>query len=85
MRQIQLRVKDLERIGNRILRIGHGKAKKAPEEREGRPDPRERDRVYKPEGEATPKAMDALKKGADATRGRGHRRGRVYQRAGIRN
>jgi hypothetical protein len=35
--------------------------------------------------EAAQKAMDALKKGADATRGRGRRKGRMYQRAGIRN
>ncbi len=34
---------------------------------------------------AAQKAMDALKKGADASRGRGRRKGRMYQRAGIRN
>jgi hypothetical protein len=39
----------------------------------------------RPRREATQKAMDALKKGADATRGRGRRKGRMYQRAGIRN
>jgi hypothetical protein len=39
----------------------------------------------RPKTEATQKAMDALKKGADATRGRGQRKGRLYQRAGIRN
>jgi hypothetical protein len=38
-----------------------------------------------PRREAAQKAMDALKKGADATRGRGRRKGRMYQRAGIRN
>jgi hypothetical protein len=39
----------------------------------------------RPRREASQKAMDALKKGADATRGRGRRKGRMYQRAGIRN
>ncbi len=39
----------------------------------------------RPKREAAQKAMDALKKGADATRGRGRRKGRMYQRAGIRN
>ncbi len=39
----------------------------------------------RPRREAAQKAMDALKKGADATRGRGRRKGRMYQRAGIRN
>ncbi len=39
----------------------------------------------RPKREAAQKATDALKKGADGTRGRGRRKGRVYQRAGIRN
>jgi hypothetical protein len=39
----------------------------------------------RPKREAAQKAMDALKKGADAIRGRGRRNGRMYQRAGIRN
>jgi hypothetical protein len=39
----------------------------------------------RPRREASQKAMDALKKGADATRGRGRRKGRMYQRTGIRN
>jgi hypothetical protein len=39
----------------------------------------------RPRREAAQKATDALKKGADATRGRGRRRGRMYQRTGIRN
>jgi hypothetical protein len=39
----------------------------------------------RPRREAAQKAMDALKKGADATRGRGRRKVRMYQRAGIRN
>ncbi len=39
----------------------------------------------RPKREAAQKAMDTLKKGADATRGRGRRKGRMYQRTGIRN
>jgi hypothetical protein len=39
----------------------------------------------RPKREAAQKATNALKKGADATRGRGCGRGRVYQKAGIRN
>jgi hypothetical protein len=39
----------------------------------------------RPRREAAQKAMNVLKKWADATRGRGRRKGRMYQRAGIRN
>ncbi len=39
----------------------------------------------RPKREAAQKAMDALKKGADAIGGRGRRKGQMYQRAGIRN
>ncbi len=46
------------------------------------PGPEEDGLGNRPRREAALKAMDALKKGAHATRGRGHRRGRVYQRAG---
>jgi len=49
------------------------------------PDPEEDGLGNRPRREAAQKAMDALKKGAQATRGRGHRRGRMYQRAGAIN
>jgi hypothetical protein len=39
----------------------------------------------RPRREAAQEAIDALKKGADAAQGRGRRKGRMYQRAGIRN
>ena len=78
LRQIQLRVEDLERIGNRILRIGQDQAKEAPEGQEDAPDSRRKDRDYRPEGETAPKAAEALRKGADAARGRGQRKGRLY-------
>ena len=85
LRQIQLRVEDLERIGNRVLRIGQDKAKEAPEGQEDGPDSRRKDQDYRPEGEAAPKAAEALRKGADAARGRGRRKSRWYQRTGARN
>jgi len=47
--------------------------------------PEESNLGNRPKREAARKAIDALRKGADATRGRGQRRGRVYQRAGARN
>jgi len=46
---------------------------------------REKDQDNGLDSEATPKTAEALKKGADATRGRGQRKSRLYQRAGIRN
>jgi hypothetical protein len=85
LQQIQLRIEDLERIRNRILRLGQDEAKEAPEEQEEGLDPRRRNQVYKLEGQAAPKAVEALRKGADAARGRGRRKGRLYQRTGARN
>jgi hypothetical protein len=85
LRQIQLRVEDLERIGNRTLRIGQDQAKEAPEGQEEGPDSRRKGRDYRSEGEAAPKAAEALRKGADAARGRGRRKSRWYQRTGARN
>jgi hypothetical protein len=85
LQQIQLRIEGPERIGDELARVGQEKVRKAPEEREDGPDPRERDRIYKPEGEAAPEAAEALRKGAAAARGRGRRKGRLYQRTGARN
>ncbi len=84
LQQIQLRVEGLERIGDELARVGQEKVRKS-EVNEHGPDPRERDQIYKPEGEAAPKAAEALRKGADAARGRGQRKGRLYQRTGARN
>ena len=66
-------------------KAGLGGEKGKSEVSEHGPDPEESSQGNRPKREAARKAMDALKKGADATRGRGCRRGRVYQRAGIRN
>jgi hypothetical protein len=82
--QIQLRVEDLEGIGIRTLRTGEGE-KGESEASECGLGPEESSLGNRPKREAARKAVDALKKGAVATRGRGQRRGRVYQRAGAIN
>jgi len=71
LQQAQLRIEDWERIRNRILRLGQDEAEEALEERRERLDPEGRNQVYRLEGEATPKTTEALRKGADAARGRG--------------
>ncbi len=78
--QTQWKIEGMERTGEEVLSM-----EKAPEEWEDGPDPREKDQVCKLEGEAAPKAAEALRKGADAARGRGQRKGRLYQRTGARN
>jgi hypothetical protein len=85
LQQIHLGVEGLVRIRNEVLRLGQGAAKENPEEREYKPGSGEKGHSNGPEREAALKATDTLKKGADVTRGRGRRRGQVYQRAGIRN
>ncbi len=70
-------------LGIQGLRIGRGVTKERPEVRVHDPGLGESSQESRPKREAAQKARDALKKGADANRGRGHRRGRVYQRAGI--
>ena len=71
LQQFQLRVEDWERIRNRILRLGQDEAEEAPEEQRERLDPEGRNQVYRLEDEATPKTTEALRRGADAARGRG--------------
>ena len=83
LQQIQLGVEGLGKIRNEILRIRQDTAKEVPGEKDNGPGLGENGQESRPKREAAQKAMDALKKGADATRGRGRRRGRVYQRAGI--
>ncbi len=81
----------IERVLQRIqlgvegLRTGQETAKENPGEQDFKPDSREKDQGNGPESETAPKTAEALKKGADATRGRGQRKSRLYQRAGIRN
>ncbi len=71
MQQTQLRVEDWTRIRNRILRLGQDEAEEALEEQRKGPAPEGRNQVYRLEGETTPKTTEALRKGADAARGRG--------------
>jgi hypothetical protein len=85
LQQIQLGMEGLVKIKNEVLRVGQGAARENSESREYNSGPRESGQDSRPKREAAQKAMEALKKGADATRGRGRRKGRVYQRAGIRN
>ena len=67
------------------LATGHAEStKRKPESREYSCGPRESGQDSRPKREAAQKAIEALKKGADATRERGRRKGRVYQRAGTR-
>jgi len=81
LQQAQLRIEDLERIRNRILRLGRDETEEAPEERREGSDPGRGNQVYKLEGEAALKTTEALRKGADAARGRD----RSHQRMGERN
>jgi hypothetical protein len=85
LQQIQLGVEGLGRIRNEILRIGQGTAREDPEEKDIKPGSGEKGQGNRSKGEAAPKATEALKKGADATRGRGQRKSRLYQGAGARN
>jgi hypothetical protein len=73
------------RPGVEGLRMGQGTAKEDVEKRDIKHDSKEQDQGNGPESETEPKTAEALKKGADATRGRGQRKSRLYQRAGIRN
>jgi hypothetical protein len=70
LQQAQLGIEDLERTRNRILRSGQDEAEEAPGEQRERLGPEGRNQVYRLEGEATPKTTEALRRGADAARGR---------------
>ena len=72
-------------LGIQGLRIVQGTAKENLEDQDNESDSREKDRNNGPQSETAPKTAEALKKGADATRGRGQRKSRLYQRAGVRN
>jgi hypothetical protein len=85
LQQVQQGMEGLVKIKNEVLRAGQEAAKKNFEGREYYPGSGESGQDGRPKREAAHKAMDALKRGADATRGRGRRKGRLYQRAGIRN
>ena len=85
LQQIQQGMEGLEKMKSQVLKVGREAAERNSEDREHYPGSGESGQDGRPKREAAQKAMDALKKGADATRGRGRRKGRLYQRAGIRN
>ncbi len=75
----------LEKMKSEILKVGQEAAERNSEEKEYDSGSGESGQDSRPKKEAAQKAMEALKKGADATRGRGQRKGRLYHRAGTRN
>ncbi len=85
LQQVQQGMEGLAKIEKEVLRAEQKVLKKDPEGREWNPGSGESGQDSRPRREAAQKAMDALKKGADATRGRGRRKSQMYQRAGVRN
>jgi hypothetical protein len=84
LQQVQLGMESLSKIKEEIQEKGL-EVEKTSGRKEWNSGSRGSGQEDRPRREAAQKAMDALKKGADATRGRGRRKGRMYQRAGIRN
>jgi hypothetical protein len=85
LHQVQRRMEGLSKIREEAQRAKQVAARRNPGGREWNPGSGGSGQENRPRREAAQKAMDALKKGADATRGRGRRKGRMYQRAGVRN
>ncbi len=85
LQQVQQGMEGLTKIKEEVQRAGQEAIRKSPGEEEENPGSGGSGQENRPKREAAQKAMDALKKGADATRGRGRRKGRMYQRAGVRN
>jgi hypothetical protein len=85
LQQVQQGMEGLTKIKEEVQRAGQEATRRNLGDREWNPGSGESGQDSRPKREAAQKAMDALKKGADATRGRGRRKGRMYQRAGVRN
>ncbi len=85
LQQIQLGVESLAKIRDEVLRVGQGAARENPEGKEYDPGSGESGLSHRPKRETVQKATEAMKKGVDATRGQGQRKGRLYQGAGTRN
>ncbi len=85
LQQVQLGMEGLTKIKEEVQRVEQEATKGDPGDRDWNPGSGESGQENRPRREAAQKAMDSLKKGADATRGRGRRKGRMYQRAGVRN
>ncbi len=84
LQQVQLGMEGLSKMKTEIQGAGRERGE-ASGGKEWNPGSKGSGQEDRPRREAAQKAMDAPKKGADATRGRGRRKGRMYQRAGIRN
>ncbi len=85
LQQVQQGMEGLAKIKEEVMRAEQETTGRSPGGRDWNPGLGEGGQDSRPKREAAQKAMDALKKGADATRGRGRRKGRMYQRAGVRN
>jgi hypothetical protein len=85
LQQVQRGMEGLMKIKEEVQRVGQEARRRNPGGREWNPGSGESGQESRPKREAAQKAMDALKKEADATRGRGRRKGWMYQRAGGRN
>jgi hypothetical protein len=84
LQHVQLGMEGLSKIKEEIQRVGRER-RESLGGKEWNPGSGGSGQVDRPKREAALKAMDALKKGADATRGRGRRKSRIYQRTGVRN
>ncbi len=85
LQQVQQGIEGLAKVKEEVLSARQEATRRNPGDREWNPGSGESGQDSRPKREAAQKALDALKKGADATRGRGRRKGRVYQRAGVCN
>jgi hypothetical protein len=85
LQQVQLEMESLSKIMMEIQEKGPEVNEKTSGRKEWNPGSGGSGQEDRPRREAAQKAMDSLKKVADATRGRGRRKGRMCQRAGIRN
>jgi hypothetical protein len=78
LQQVQREMEGLVKIKEEVQRAGQEATRRNPENREWNPGSGESGQDSRPKREAAQKEMDALKKGADATRGRGRRKGQMY-------
>ncbi len=85
LQQVQQGMEGIAKIKDEVQRAGQKATNRDPGGQDWNPGSGGGGQDSRPKREAAQKVMDALKKGADATRGRGRRKGRMYQRAGVRN
>jgi hypothetical protein len=85
LQQVQRGMEGLSKIKEEVQRVGQETMRRNPGGKEWNPGSGGSGQEDRPQREAAQKVMDALKKGADATQGRARRKGRMYQRTGVRN